>query len=162
MKAMIKAHAITGLGLLLLLMFFCSQTASAQSCAVRIYYIIRDSEGHIIDASTLKRSDFVKERADYYKRYTDTISFSETGDVKDAAKVTSLSYYDRGDCKLKLDELTLRMGGKTMHLIFNLSFNGDNYKVIDSLPFKEGTFRLEATSKDKIPASSWKKVSNKP
>jgi hypothetical protein len=168
-KTIFKAHPITGIGLLLLLMFFCAQTASAQNCdKVRIDYVIRDSKGHIIDASTLKPSDFVEEKADkYYERSTRQISFSGTGDVKSAATITSLHYENRDACTFKLDELTLRMGGKTMHLIFNLSLNSyhdsaHSQKVIDSLPFKQGTFRLEATSENNIPASSWKKVSNNP
>jgi len=169
MKTIIKAHPITSIGLLLLLIFLCAQTASAQICgSARIDYVIRDGKGHIIDASTLKPSDFVEEKADrYYQRGTKQISFSGTGDVKHAAKITSLHYEGGGACELKLDELTLRMGGKTMHLIFNLSLNSysdsaHSDKVIDSLPFKQGTFRLEATSENNIPASSWKKVSNKP
>jgi hypothetical protein len=167
-KTLIKAHPIPGIGLLLLLIFLCVQTASAQNCdKVRIDYVIRDSKGHIIDASTLKPSDFVEEKADKYERSTKQISFSGTGDVKNAATITSLHYENRDACTFKLDELTLRLGGKTMHLIFNLSLDSlsdsaHSRKVIDSLPFKQGTFRLEATSENKIPASSWKKLSDEP
>src|SRR5258708_3361815 len=167
MKTIMKAHPITGIGFLLLLIFVCAQTASAQprcwDTKARIDYIIRDSKGHIIDASTLKPSNFVKESAPIVaQRYTAKISFSETGDAKDAAAVMALRYEGGVDCKFKLDELTLRMGGKTMHLIFNASFQYGSQIIIDSLPFKEGTFRLEDTSKNEVPASSWKKVSDKP
>ena len=54
-------HPIKGLGLPLLLLFFCSQAARAQSCsAPEIDYVVRDGKGHIIDASKLDSSSLSK------------------------------------------------------------------------------------------------------
>jgi hypothetical protein len=163
------AHPIVGAGLIPLLMFFCSQAASAQSCGpALIYYVIRDAQGHFINASTLVPSNFVKESAEHYTRSTSKIDFSKEESIpasvgKDVTQVTSLTYQGGGDCRLNLDELTLKMGGKTMRLIFNLSLNSQNdsnhsRKVIDSLPFQEGTFTLGATAENNIPATAWKPV----
>jgi hypothetical protein len=158
------AHPITGIGLLLLLMFFCSQKAEAQICdSAKIDYIIRDTKGHVIDASTLKPSSFVKDSGDYYERTVERIFFSKTNDEKDATPAMGLRYRGSGACKLKLDEVTLSVGGKTMRLIFNLSLDSyddsaHSHRVIDSLPFTEGTFRLEPTLERNIPASAWKQV----
>jgi hypothetical protein len=159
-----------GAGLFPLLMFFCLQTATAQSCGpASVFYVIRDAQGHFMDASTLAPSSFVKESVEDYGHTTRKIYFSNKGDIlpgsdaKDVTPVTSLTYAGGANCRLKLNELTLKIDGKTMRLIFNLSLNSQSdyahsRKVIDSLPFQEGTFTLETTSENNIPATAWKQV----
>src|SRR5437764_5953208 len=161
-------HPIISIGIMSLVMLCCSQIVSAQICdSARLNYIVRDTKGRIIDASALKPSDFIGEQAKYWKREVPTISFTETGHTGKPVEVKSLSYVGGGDCKLRLDEVTLKMGGQTMHLIFGRSLRsygapGPGYQVIDSLPFQQGTFTLEATSEENVPASKWKKVRSTP
>lgn len=161
-------HPIIGIGIMSLLMLCCSQIVRAQICGpAQLRYIVRDSKGKIIDASALKPSDFIGEQAKYWKREVATIDFTEAGQTGKPVEVKSLSYVGGADCRLGLDEVTLKMGGQMMHLIFKRSLStyggpGPGYQVIDSLPFQQGTFTLEATSDKNVPASKWKKVSSTP
>jgi hypothetical protein len=163
-----RAYPIISIGILSLLVFCGTQMTSGQICGpAEIDYIIRDSTGHVINPATLTASGFVNEKAEYWKREATKTSFSKSGNGKDLIEVRSLRYSGRADCKLNLSELTLRLGGKTMHLIFGLSLDSYNdrehsHRVIDSLPFDQGTFKLEPTPDANIPASKWKRVSAKP
>jgi hypothetical protein len=66
------------LGLLSLLMLGCWPVVNAQMCrSPELRYIVRDSKGKIVDASTLDESSFTGEKAKYWKREVATISFTE-------------------------------------------------------------------------------------
>src|SRR5438105_10080309 len=93
-------HPIISIGIMSLLMLWCSQMVSAQICgSAHLRYIVRDSKGQIIDASVLKPSDFIGEQAKYWKREVATISFTETGQDRKPVEVKSLSYSGGGDCR---------------------------------------------------------------
>ena len=86
-------------------------------------------------------------------------SFSKTPDQK----VPALLLYG-GNCVLGLGELTLELGGKSMRLIFNLELDSKGVRmlVVDSLPFQEGAFALDAPgSRATVPAQHWKKVASR-
>lgn len=161
-------YLLKKLGLFLLLMLGCWQAVNAQMCASpELRYIVRDSKGKIVDASTLGESSFTGEKAKYWKRKVATISFTEPGKNGKPVDVKSLGYSGGGGCHLQLDELTIKMDGKTMHLIFGRSLStypsgSHGYQVIDSLHFQTGTFKLGDTSEENVPASKWKKVSSTP
>lgn len=159
---------IKKLGLLSLLLFSCGTAVTAQICGpAQLKYIVRDSKGKIVDASTLGESSFTGEKAKYWKRVASTVSFTEPGKNRKPVEVKSLTYSGGGDCHLQVDEVTIKMDGKSMHLIFGRSLQtypsgSFGYQVIDSLPFQQGTFKLEDSSEENVPASKWKKVSSKP
>ena len=167
-KPKFKAYPIISIGIFSLLVFCGSQVTSGQICGpAEIDYIIRDSTGHVINPATLTAAGYVNEKAEYWKREPSITSFSKTGDGKNLIDVRSLRYSGRADCKLILTDLTLRYRGTTMHLIFDLSLDSYNdrelsHRIIDSLPFSEGTFKLQATKDRNIPASNWKRISAKP
>ena len=68
-------------------------------------------------------------------------------------------------CKLHLPEAVLEYHGKKMRLIFDADLEPRTL-VIDSLPFQEGTFKLDLGGLKEdgnvIVAGRWKKVVGKP
>ena len=82
-------------------------------------------------------------------------------------RLPALSYVDARSCELDVKEVTLRRAGRTMRLLFNLHLDR-RALVIDSLPFRQGTFELdqkglsEEDSSRVIPAKRWKKVNGNP
>ena len=154
------------LAMTLLFLLGCSKTADAQICGpAQINYVIRDGKGRIIDPRTLKPSNFVNEKGEFWKREPGEVGL-HVPDKKDI-KARSITYWGGASCVLKLDEVTIQIGKTKMRLLFDLSLNSYNdsahcRKVIDSLPFAQGTFRLEPTTENEIAATKWKKVVEAP
>ena len=91
---------------------------------------------------------------------------------KAGKKIPVLSYVDVSYiCRMKVSEATLTYRGKTMRLIFNVDIPNKelpfNSLTVDSLPFQEGTFKLDLSGgRDEdwgkgVPARRWKKVRGK-
>jgi hypothetical protein len=155
-------------------------SARAQSCnPAVVHYIVRDEKGAVIKGEEL---------VSVHKQLPETIGNADTsvGEVSldtdgvtfywpesvewpKGKKVPTLEFANAGTCTLSLGQVDLSYGGKNMHLLFNIEiarFQDDRRPVIDSLPFREGTYRLDLTgwphSREKlIPATRWKKVQKK-
>jgi hypothetical protein len=159
------------LALLLALIF------NTQSCNPAVVdYIVRDEKGEVLSESIVKslatqlpkevgnanvsdtQVSFAADKTTYY--------WPESVEWKDGSKLPALSFANAATCTLHLEDVTLTYHNQKMHLIFNIDIarsQKDRRPVVDSLPFQEGTFRLDLTGwtqeEDKvIPASRWKKV----
>lgn len=159
------------------LVLLSSTSAHAQSCNPAVVnYILRDQKGVVLKGEEL---------ASVQQRLPETIgdaqtavgeaSFSSDGvtfywpesvDYPNGKKVAVLEFANARTCTLSLGQVDLSYRGKQMHLLFNIEiarFQDDRRPVIDSLPFREGTYRLDLAgwphSRDKlIPANRWKRV----
>ena len=160
--------------LLLLALHPSANEAHGQSCRPAVLeYTVRDEKGKYLSEAELES---VRKRMAQPAGGVSTVSFAGDGEViseysaeaKEAkTKSPALYYADAKSCELDVKEVTLRHAGKTMRLIFNLHIYRRAF-VIDSIPFKQGTFELdqkgisEADSSRVIPAKRWKKISDNP
>ena len=147
--------------------------ADAQSCRPAVLsYIVRDAKGKNLSEAELQAVH--KQMRGQPADGVDAIALAADGSlVGYSAKETktefaAITYADAAECKLKIGEFTLGYAGKTMRLIVNLDIDRRTY-VIDSLPFRNGTFKLdqkglssEAYYDQIVPAKRWKKISGKP
>jgi hypothetical protein len=172
---MIFIHGLSPAVCLVLLLGF-AKTAAAQSCSpVSVSYIVRDEKGTPLSEEDLKTvaEQLPKQVGDA------TTSASETSFAPDARtyywqesvewekgnRMPSLQFYNAGICAMHFGDIALMYRGKTMRLVFDIDiarYQPDRRPVVDSLPFQNGTFRLDLVGwthdKDKvIPASRWKK-----
>lgn len=163
------------LALLAGLFLLTSTTASAQSCnPAAVSYIVRDEKGNVLSEAELKalqqqlpktigdadvavsEVSFESDGGSFYRR--------ESVDWDKGKKVAALEFVNAKTCTLNLSTVELTYRGKKMRLVFNVSierYQDDRRPVVDSLPFKAGTFVLDITSwphhEDKlIPATLWK------
>ena len=161
--------------LLVGLFLLTSTTANAQSCnPAAVSYIVRDEKGTVLSVEELKalqqqlpktigdadvavsEVSFESDGVSFYRR--------ESVDWDKGKKVAALEFVNAKTCTLNLPAVDLTYHGKTMRLVFNLSIErhqNDRRPVVDSVPFKAGTFVLDITSwphhEDKlIPATLWK------
>ena len=150
-----------------------SISANAQSCnPAAVSYIVRDEKGSVVGGEELKTLQLPKVigNADTsvgeVSLAGDGVTFyrPESVDWDKGKKVPALEFANAKTCTLNLPTVDLTYHGKTMHLIFNINidrYQHDRRPVIDSLPFREGSFVLDLTSwtchDDKlIPATLWK------
>src|SRR5262249_839750 len=163
-------------GLLLLLVAIPGHPA-AQSCNPAVVsYLARDEQGAILSETELKS---VYERLPKtigdaslntsqvsFKADNETYYWPESADWDKGNKQPALEFATAAACTMHLTEVTLAYHQKRMRLIFDISIdrNQDARRiVVDSLPFQEGTFRLDlngwSQERDKLIASArWKKV----
>ena len=169
----VRALVILAVGLVLLPW----TPAQAQSCnPAVVHYIMHDEKGVVVKGADLES---------VHKQLPETIGNAQTsvGEVSlgsdgvtfywpesveyaKGKKVPALEFGNAQTCTLNLGQVDLSYRGKQMHLLFNIDiarFQDDRRPVIDSLPFREGTYRLDLTgwphSREKlIPATRWKKV----
>lgn len=153
-------------------------TAHAQECEPgALDYIVRDEKGKIFSAQALES---IRKSMLNPAQEVGTVSVGKDGETyrsyqsegyKAGRKIPALSYVDVGyTCQMKVPEATLTYRGKTMRLIFNVDIPKLPFHtlVIDSLPFQEGTFKLDLSRKRDgefskvLSARRWKKVSGKP
>jgi hypothetical protein len=146
----------------------------AQRCPeVGLLYVVRNGEGKPLTSAELKVIlDGLPKIAevDSAKPGISTVGVNEDGSLRQhgtqaAPKATpALSFVQQ--CNMRLNELTLTLGQRTMRLIFNIQFDSKSnirIPVIDSLPFQEGTFALdEPKNQTIIPARQWRRVSDSP
>jgi hypothetical protein len=146
--------------------------AAAQSCRPAVLdYLVRDAKGKNLTEAELQK---------VYKTMTPAadgvtmVGFAADGTLvgysakETRSKLAAINYANAAECRIKVTEFTIKHAGKTMHLVFDLDIDRRAY-VIDSLPFQNGTFRLDQTglSDDRyydhiVPAKSWKKIRSKP
>lgn len=151
-----------------------AHAAYGQSCRPAVLqYIVRDEKGKNLSEAALEA---VRKQMAQPAGEVSLVSLAGDGKIyseysaeaKEAkTKLPALYYADAKSCELDVKEVTLQRAGKTMRLIFNLHIYRRAF-VIDSLPFRQGTFELdredisEEDSSRVIPAKRWKKVSDNP
>lgn len=173
-------NGIGVLGMLLGMLFVPLMSTSAQSCNPAVVdYIVRDENGNVLAAEELKtlhrqlpktignadtavnEVSFTSDGLTYY--------WPESADWDKGKKVSALEFANAGTCTLNFPQVELGYHGKKMTLIFNISIErhqDDRRKVIDSLPFQNGTYVLDLSgwspSRDTlIPATFWKRSNPK-
>ena len=166
-------HAIPALFAILVL----GTTSYAQSCNPAVVsYLVRDEKGKLVSQEQLTAisEQLPKKIGDAGVSTTD-VSFKpdnvsyywpEDAEVEKGSKVPALLFANAAECTMHLSEATLTFQGKKMRLVFNIDIDRtqkDRRQVIDSLPFQNGTFKLDLTgwnrADDKlIPATHWKRV----
>jgi hypothetical protein len=173
--------AVTLVAAAMLAPSFCEsiEEAYGQSCRPAVIaYIVRDGKGNVLNEAQLQSLRKGLESWWNIRR----LPFSENGKTliseysaeADQAKnlLPVLYVADSAGCEVGLTEVTLKYGGKSMRLLFNVRVFRRAI-AIDSLPFEEGTFELQLDSElpDRkepyrgegyLPAERWKKISNKP
>ena len=155
-------------------------SAQAQSCnPAVVHYIMRDEKGVVLKEEDLKSvHQQLPETIGDAQTAVGEVSFASDGvafywpesvEYPKGNKVPVLEFANARTCTLNLSQVDLSYRGKQMHLLFNIDiarFQDDRRPVIDSLPFQEGTYRLELTGwshsrEQLIPATRWKKVETK-
>jgi hypothetical protein len=158
------------------LLFLPLTSVSAQSCnPAAVHYIVRDEKGKVLDVEQLKTiHQQLPKMIDDADTSVSDVSFARDGvtyywpesvEAEKGKKVPVLLFANARTCTLNLSRVDLAYHGKKMSLIFNISIERhqeDRRPVIDSLPFRDGTFVLDLAgwshSPDKIiPATRWKK-----
>ncbi len=149
----------------------------AQACnPAVINYIVRDEIGQIVSTEELEMlaEQLPKQIGDATTSVSET-SFApdkrtfywpESIEWQSGTKLPTLQFSNEGICAMRFSEVTLKRKNKTMRLIFDmeiLRFQADRRRVIDSLPFQNGTFRLDLSNwgheRDQmIPALRWKRI----
>ena len=161
----------------LLLIALTTTSSNNQSCNPAVVdYIIRDEKGVVLtEAEVNSVAELLPKTIDDATVDTTQISFTadkqkyywpENAEWDKGSKVPALGFANAATCTLHLTEVTLTYHGKKMRLIFNIDIarqQDDRRPVIDSLPFKEGSFALDlkdwTRERDQlIPAARWKKV----
>ena len=151
--------------------------ASAQYCnPVSVNYIVRDDTGRVLTTSELTSlaEQLPKQIGDATTSVFDTsfapdnktYYWSESVEWAQGNKVPSLMFSNAAICAMHFSEITLSYKNRKMRLIFGIDlprYQPDRRPVVDSLPFQNGTFRLDLTGwtheKDRmIPAARWKRI----
>ena len=169
------------LGVLLGLLLLPLVSVSAQSCNPAVVdYIVRDEKGNVLNKEELKTiHQQLPKTIGNADTAVDEVSFTsdavtyywpESVDWSKGKKVPALEFANAATCTLNLPRVELNYHGKKMTLIFNIGIErhqDDRRKVIDSLPFQNGTYVLDLSgwspSRDKmITANRWKKSESEP
>lgn len=134
--------------------FLCLVPASvrAQICAgSTLRYVVRDAQGRVMDPSGV----FERKGA------------TDIDELKDASKVINKASAEktrvmrwRGMCNFREDvKESLKLDGKVMNVIFlmpRLSRYDSRSFLVDSLPFREGTYEIDLTGEGQVnPAGGW-------
>jgi hypothetical protein len=154
-----------------------STTSYGQSCNPAVVsYLVRDEKGNVITEEQLTAiTKQLPEKIGDAGVDTTSVSFKpdnvayywpEDADADKGSKVLALLFANAATCTMHLSEATLTFQGKKMRLVFNIDIDRtqkDRRQVIDSLPFQNGTFKLDLTGWDRsddkvIPASHWKRI----
>ena len=169
----IMRHVIPALFAILVL----ATTSYAQSCNPAVVsYLVRDDKGKIISEEQLTAiTKELPEKIGDAGVSTTSVSFKpdkisyywpEDADDEKGSKVPALLFANAAECTMHLSEATLTFQGKKMRLVFNIDIDRkqrDRRQVIDSLPFQNGTFKIDLTGWDRsddklIPATHWKRI----
>jgi len=136
-------------------------TARAQKCPyAAAYYVVRGEDGMVLDEAELKT---VREQSlnpigdDNLRMFLGTLSRRADGKYRhgqlEGARIPVLDFHGDG-CVVRLAEITLVYRQRRMRLIFDVDLGvsfgqADDFGrrptliVVESLPFQEGTFRLD-------------------
>lgn len=172
LQIMLKAPILVALGTMAIAV--ATHSAQAQICpGSHLTYIVRDARGKPINAAS-KDLRFDPDNGTQSRKWG--ISSSEFFEgyekqVPDSLKKLNgkmAALTTEGMCTFKQPvKLQLIFKGKTMNLVFlvpKLSEYDSRNFLVDSLPFREGTFEIELPVSESdtrsrfYPASGWKKV----
>jgi len=168
----------------LLILVACVATGSiyAQEChPAAVNYIVRDEKGKVLGESELKgvyertpklpsevgsvylgAAFLAKDRKTFYSPYSE--------ERKSGEEVPVIAFGHSGPCHLKFADSTLEYHGKKMRLFFDIDIPSKEQPVhdmvVDSLPFQEGTFKLDLSGLEHddhkvMEAGRWKRISGK-
>jgi len=162
---------------LTLLLLFLIKCSYAQSCnPASLSYIVRDEKGKVVSHATLTSiHEKLPKRIGDADTSLDEVSFApdkatfywpEDTEWQKGTKLPALLFSNAATCTMHLSEVSLSFNGKTMRLLFDVDISrtqDDRRPVVESLPFQNGTFRLDLARwtrvRDKvIPATHWKRV----
>ena len=152
-------------------------TSYGQSCNPAVVsYLLRDENGKVVSPEdvTAIAEQLPQKIGDAGVSTTD-VSFKpdkisyywpEDAESDKGSKVPALLFANAATCTMHLGEVTIAYHGKKMRLVFNIDIDRtqqDRRQVIDSLPFQNGTFKLDLTGWDRandklIPAAHWKRL----
>jgi len=137
---------------------------------------VRDEKGKVVSHATLTSiSEKLPKQIGDANTSVDEVSFApdkatfywpEDVEWQKGTKLPALLFSNASTCTMHLGEVSLTYNGKTMRLLFNVDITrtqDERRPVVDSVPFQNGTFRLDLTPwtrvRDKlIPATYWKRV----
>lgn len=137
--------------------------------------VVRDSAGAVMDPGSLDSLAYAplpSEGADFIVR-TWRVPPARSGRLAKAGSngLSTLLWAGRGDCRIEIDEVVLRDGGREMRLRMVVRLNtlrrpGPSVYLIDLPPFQTGTFVLpwddpaggDDAEPGVIPASRWRRV----
>ena len=147
-----------------------------QSCnPASVSYIVRDEKGNALSQAELKTitntlpktiGDAGVSESEVSFVDANTYYWPESAEWSKGTKTPTLLLANAGTCTMQLNEVTLVYHEKKMRLVFNIQiarYQNDRRMVIDSLPFQEGTFRLQMQARESdydklVPATAWQKV----
>lgn len=166
----------------LLLVVFCASSAQAQSCpSGELAYVVRDTNGKIIDPSKLDAPDFIEEsvikftyaEADEKREgrwalgdAVRTAREKKQGNLdRETGNFYALHQWSNDGCNFKEPVIyKLTLGDKTMNLVFRFAAGQSGWGevlLVDSLPFQQGTFEIGLPEKtDYYAPTNWRKTSD--
>lgn len=163
--------------LLALTSFTSINQAYGQSCRPAVLkYVVRDEKGKYLSMTELEavyKQMPPAQSVNSVTRGVSTVRLTKKGTLvgysTEATKteLPAIYYAEAGECRLKISEFTLEHAARKMHLIFDLDIDRRTF-AIDSLPFQNGTFKLDQTGLSNayyekiVSARRWKKVSSEP
>ena len=122
---------------------FAEVSARAQSHRpAHVIYLVRDEQGAILDP---KKLDSVSAPKGQEMKAATTFLKNEDGTTTLDIKCLE-SKVDVGGRPVSLSEITLKLRGQTMRLIFNVTAREERI-FVDSIPFQAGTFKLSDKKK---------------
>jgi hypothetical protein len=150
--------------------------ARAQHCwPAMVGLVVRDSAGAVMDPGALDSIAYAplpSPRADFVVRTWRVPPARSRGLAKEGSNgLTTLLWAGRGYCRVDIDEVVIREGGREMRLRMAVRVNsrrspGGSVYLIDLPPFQAGTFELpwdnpaggDDSEPALIPASRWRRV----
>jgi hypothetical protein len=102
-----------------------------------IEYVVRDEAGKLLDPARLEAVSTKKGE----EMKPGTALLLHADGTQESVNCLE-SRIDVGGQPVKLSEMTLKYGGKTMRLVFDVTVV-EQKRTIDSLPFRSGTFKLQ-------------------
>jgi hypothetical protein len=154
----------------------------AQECQpAAVNYIVRDEAGKVLGESELNAvyERIAKLPSEVGSVYMGTAFLAKgwktfyspySEERKGSEEVSVIAFGHSGPCQLKFADSTLEYHGKKMRLFFDVDIPSKEQPVldmvIDSLPFQEGTFKLDLSGLKQeehrvMAASRWKRIGGK-
>jgi len=149
--------------------------ARAQHCwPAMVGLVVRDPAGAVVEPGRLDSIAYAplpSREADFQVRPWQVAPAESGGLAKGGDGLATLMWAGRGECRVDIDEVVLRYGGREMRLrtavrVNTLKSRGPGAYLIDLPPFQPGTFELgwddppggSDSEPAVIPASRWRRV----
>lgn len=152
-----------------------SGVARAQHCwPAMVGLVVRDSAGAMLEPGKLDSIAYAPLESDSadFRVGSWRVSPAESGGLSTGGRgLSTLMWSGKGKCRVDIDEVVLRYGGREMRLrmavrVNTLRHRGPGVYLIDLPPFQAGTFDLtwenpaggDDAEPAVIPASAWRRV----